>query len=347
MTPNQYVAADELERLYVKALQSAFEESLSCRGQRPDWFQSVLIRADLENSTQLEKPRITTYTSSVFALDFQACNKVLVFLESVRNEVLAFYSVSPENQALVKELCTKLLYYRNKYVGHNSANFEQEMEAEAVRTALEQMRKVLAVAFRTLQMPNGRSYYQEFNSKLYRYLQLHTLEKYYISDYLDGTRYDLRKFSDSCGILGLEDGVEDGRHFFLSADFATDLNRLKNMMIRSKDYMPSPDAEQKPRPTQVFQPIQQSRPAQVFQPTYQPQPIQTVRSTQQPQPAQVFQPPRQPQPAQAVRSAPYVAQASASPMPSKEMPGALVVFMAVLSVLLFSGIAVGIYALLS
>lgn len=244
---------DSLELMYTACAQKGIETALehAWKGSK-EYIENegsfgVLVKKDKKNTAKYNrnpnvKPinDITANADDYGGMDIQACNKVILFLEVPRKKILEFYKVDCNKWDKCTELCKEMNELRNKYY-HKTTKISPEERKQKLIELVRHMEQMISMVYANVPDENGMPYLAKFTQERLQYESEQLKKKYYLSDYLDLSKYDVTKFFTACAELGIKDpGKEDGRLYFHSADLTKDLNLLKNYLTLNDEGKAAP-----------------------------------------------------------------------------------------------------------
>lgn len=228
---------NKMQKVYMDCIKETLRRALYVRWGN-DWFEK-LKELDVENARKNYKAsKILKRYTSIDELDFQACNKVLAYLPEVREVVFAYCEVVEKKEVYVAKI-KELINFRNEFQGHNSFSDEDSNDTQdSYAKAVENMHFILKNVFGDIvdkRDSQSRKYLAQFEDEKAGYY-LDVLKKVYIlSDYLNSEEYDYKQFFEKSELLGIENGIENGKYVFYSSNLESDLSRLKNALAFNND----------------------------------------------------------------------------------------------------------------
>lgn len=234
---------DSVELLYTECAQKGIEMALENAWKGSDEYKErngsfgLLVKYDKENTAaQNEKKSgraindITCDAKTYADLDIQACNKIIQFLVVPREKILKFHKLDGNKWDKCVENCKTMNSLRNKYY-HKTPKISPEQRRKGLMELVQLMEQTIGMVYSNVKNEDGVPYLTLFKQERMLYEAEQLKQKYFLSDYLDLSKYDVSKFFTACAELGIKDpGKEDGRLYFHSADLDRDLKLLKNYM---------------------------------------------------------------------------------------------------------------------
>lgn len=257
-TPGTY---DSLEILYTTCAQKGIELALESAWKGTDDYNAlkgsfgVLKKYDKENTFQQNQQEngsvvndITKGAKGYSGLDIQACNKILLFLTVPREKILKFHKVNNNKWDECIENCNKMNHLRNKYY-HKTPSISPAQRKKGLLELVQLMEQTISMVYGNVQDADGVPYLTLFKQERMLYETEQLKQKYFLSDHLTLSEYDVTKFFTACAELGIKDpGKEDGRLYFYSANLDRDIGLLKNYMSLHDESKPVPPVEKPASP---------------------------------------------------------------------------------------------------
>ena len=232
---------NDLMNIYIQCVKKAISEALSASyGEK--WFDDLKSRDTSRDHSSLER------YSSIEELDFQACNKVLLYDMETWNAICKHYhheqyfkkkEDKPYKASYKKyvDALFSLIQYRNDFQGHNSYSKESEEKSRSeCMHAVENMRFILNDIFPTVQSScEDKLYISLFQEQSLHFFLEGEKKKYYLMDYLSPQIYEYDRFFLECAKMGIDAQMEDGQEIFYSSHLEADLQKLKNLLRRKQE----------------------------------------------------------------------------------------------------------------
>ncbi len=275
---------DKMQKTYMDCIKDAVATALF-EAWGENWY-AILRQKDIEltDETNLKREEsakkkgktptrvnyITDKFETILKFDFQACNKLLYYMDEVRGILYKEYNKSEifEDKNKDKNYRSKfneLIEFRNTFEGHKSNQNEvpNEEEFETQAKAISNMRIILKDVLCDVVNRKDiakRTYFLSFEDYRTAYEREIIKKPYLLEKYLDYSKYDAERFYEACQDLGIEGKKIEGKDVFYSANFDEDLEKLKNALSVSAPLQPkqfSPSAKptsqnEKPKQTPPY-----------------------------------------------------------------------------------------------
>jgi len=207
-----------------------------------NWF-SQLKQIDAANAKANDNRYIIgPKTPNIDGLDFQACTKILYFLEDARNAIYAAQNYNADNDAKILE--RDMEEYDTVIMGRN-ANAHKTRAAKSKADPnlnklelVNSMYHVLSTLFGRIKKPYddaGRTYETIFKSYKKRFESELDKKAFLFNKYFDPEKYDYRDFLLACDTIGIDWERIEGKFWFYSDDFDADIKRLRNQLAIDSD----------------------------------------------------------------------------------------------------------------
>ena len=245
---------DKLQKAYMDCIKNAVATALF-EAWGENWY-SILKQKDKEVTDETNKkreesakkkgkdpsrvPYITDKFETILKFDFQACNKLLYYMDEVRGIVYKEYGKSDifEDKSKDKNYrnyFNELIEFRNAFEGHkaheNESPTQEEFESQA--KSISNMRTILKDVLCDVVNAKDiakRTYFLSFEDYRTAYERELLKKPYLLDKYLDCNKYDVDGFYEACQDLGIEGRKIEGKDVFYSANLDEDLKKLKNAL---------------------------------------------------------------------------------------------------------------------
>ena len=245
-----------------------------------DWFQ-VLKRLDHESAQSAtlrnrekygsdcrEVSDICAYCSSIDQLDFQGCNKILLYLEEVGKTLCEYFHrdyeflSGPECKSHLKALIS----YRNRCIGHFNCATQPAPPDERDLEAVGHLSVIMKGLFKNIRIPDGsgKTFYEEFESLRYQLETRHMKKRCLFSEYFREGELSGAVFDSVCVRLGIQCEVLGGERVFYSATPQQDVRRILNYARDlEKGSPPAGPAPESPGGAAAVRPARASHPVAI------------------------------------------------------------------------------------
>lgn len=276
---------EKLEEMYLDCMVTGISAALK-KEWGEGWFEK-LKAVDAANAKVNEyRYVIGPRTPNIDGLDFQACTKILYFLEDARNAVYHAQHYNPDNDPDV--LARDLEEYDTVIMGrnvnaHKTRAAKKKKDPNACKLELvNSMYYVISHLFSHIKKPYddaSRTYETIFKSYKKRFESELDKKAFLFNKYFDPEKYDYRDFLLACDTIGIDWERIEGKFWFYSDDFDADIKRLRNQLAIDSDlaratlYAPVQHGEASPTPEESSENITSAETAPL---KAEPQPIEAI-----------------------------------------------------------------------
>ena len=232
---------EKLEELYLDCMVAGISSALK-KQWGENWF-SKLKQIDAANAKANDNRYVIgPKTPNIDGLDFQACTKILYFLEDARNAIYAAQNYNADNDPDV--LARDLEEYDTVIMGrnvnaHKTRAAKKKKDPNACKLELvNSMYYVISHLFSYIKKPYddaGRTYETIFKSYKKRFESELDKKAFLFNKYFDPEKYDYRDFLLACDTIGIDWERIEGKFWFYSDDFDADIKRLRNQLAIDSD----------------------------------------------------------------------------------------------------------------
>lgn len=245
---------DKMQKTYMDCIKDAVATALF-EAWGENWY-AVLQQKDIELTDETNRIReesakkkgktptrvnyITDKFETILKFDFQACNKLLYYMDEVRGILYKEYDKSEIFSDKTKDknyrnYFNELIEFRNSFEGHKAHENEvpNEKEIETRANAISSMRIILKDVLCNVVNNKDiakRTYFLSFEDYRTAYEREILKKPYLLEKYIDYSKYDAERFYEACQDLGIEGKKIEGKDVFYSANFDEDLEKLKNAL---------------------------------------------------------------------------------------------------------------------
>lgn len=244
---------DSLERIYTRCARKGIELALENAWKGSEDYKKlngsfgVLVKCDKENTAKQNKNGNETKINHITkeakggysGLDIQACNKIICYLDVPKEKILKYHKLDSNKWEKFEKNCFDMNTKRN-FIYHKT---DEKTPAELKKAKLELVQlmdqSMSMVYSSVIDDKDGVPFLTKFRQERMMFEAEQLKQKYFLSDHLELSKYDVTKFFSACAELDIKNpGKEDGRLYFYSTNLNRDIKLLKNYMSLNDESKP-------------------------------------------------------------------------------------------------------------